>query len=189
MAQKRFRARGGGEIGDLIRHQAEIGRHPDRAQSKRCKHRPEHLVAILGMDQDAVTLDTPRAASPAASADTARSISRQVQDFSPQMKPIRSPWRRAFWSAYARDSSPGATSAPSRARGGHGHSLTHRDSTITLRKTDIKHLTSTISEVPYQKALRLPARGRSSTAATCRSTPSGGWTAFTARRSPCSAGI
>jgi len=33
----------------------------------------------------------------AASAETARSISRQVHDRSPQMKPMRSPCRRAFW--------------------------------------------------------------------------------------------
>src|SRR5260370_24656677 len=38
----------------------------------------------------------PRAASAAASAETRPSISRQVQDFSPQMRPTRSPYRRAF---------------------------------------------------------------------------------------------
>src|SRR6266568_1676418 len=42
-------------------------------------------------------LAMPRAASAAASAETRRSISRQVQDFSPQIKPTRSPCRRAFW--------------------------------------------------------------------------------------------
>src|SRR3984957_9484000 len=42
-------------------------------------------------------LTMPRAASAAASAETLASISRQVQDRSPQMKPVRSPWRRAFW--------------------------------------------------------------------------------------------
>src|ERR1700676_5694030 len=42
-------------------------------------------------------LTMPRATSAAASAETRRSISRQVQDRSPQMKPTRSPWRRAFW--------------------------------------------------------------------------------------------
>src|SRR5258705_6955268 len=41
-------------------------------------------------------LAMPRAASAAASAETRPSISRQVQDFSPQMRPTRSPWRRAF---------------------------------------------------------------------------------------------
>ena len=57
VAQKRLGAGGGGEIGDLVRHQPEIGRHPDRAEPERREHRPEHLVAILGMDQDAVALD------------------------------------------------------------------------------------------------------------------------------------
>src|ERR1700743_1784086 len=42
-------------------------------------------------------LTMPRAASAAASAETCPSISRQVQDLSPQMKPKRSPCRRAFW--------------------------------------------------------------------------------------------
>src|SRR5258705_13633847 len=37
-----------------------------------------------------------RPASAAASAETRPSISRQVQDFSPQLRPTRSPWRRAF---------------------------------------------------------------------------------------------
>src|ERR1035437_1562683 len=50
-------AGGGGEIRNLVRHQPEIGRHPDRAEPERCKHRPEHLVAILGMDEDAVAFD------------------------------------------------------------------------------------------------------------------------------------
>src|SRR5690349_12006650 len=39
----------------------------------------------------------PRAVRPAASAEAWASISRQVQDLSPQMKPVRSAWRRAFW--------------------------------------------------------------------------------------------
>src|SRR6266480_697925 len=42
-------------------------------------------------------LAIPRAASAAASAETRRSISRQVQDRSPQIRPTRSPCRRAFW--------------------------------------------------------------------------------------------
>src|ERR1700744_639560 len=42
-------------------------------------------------------LPMPRAASAAASAETCASISRQVQRFSAQIKPGRSPWRRAFW--------------------------------------------------------------------------------------------
>src|ERR1700733_1639038 len=42
-------------------------------------------------------LTTPRAASAAANAETFASISRQVQQRSPQMKPRRSPCRRAFW--------------------------------------------------------------------------------------------
>ena len=44
------------EIGHLVRHQAEIGGHPDRAEPERGEHRPEHLVAILGMHEDAVAL-------------------------------------------------------------------------------------------------------------------------------------
>ena len=56
VAQKRLGAGGGGEISDLVRHQPEIGRHPDRAEPERGEHRPEHLVAILGMHQDAVAL-------------------------------------------------------------------------------------------------------------------------------------
>ncbi|MFK4400874.1 hypothetical protein ABIF31_007431 [Bradyrhizobium elkanii] len=39
----------------------------------------------------------PRAANAAASAETFWSIWRQDQAFSFQMKPGRSPWRRAFW--------------------------------------------------------------------------------------------
>ncbi len=61
VTQKCFRARGGREIGDLVRHQPKIGRHPDRAQTKGRKHRPEHLVAIFRVHQDAVALgDAPR---------------------------------------------------------------------------------------------------------------------------------
>ncbi len=59
MTEERFRAGGGGEIGDLVRHQAEIGRHPDRPEPEGRKHRPEHLVAILGMHEDAVALGDP----------------------------------------------------------------------------------------------------------------------------------
>jgi hypothetical protein len=87
VAQKRLGAGGGGEIGDLVRHQAEIGRHPDRAEPERREHRPEHLVAILGMHQQPVALGDAARGQAAASAETARSISRQVQDLSPQMKP------------------------------------------------------------------------------------------------------
>src|ERR1700730_18414283 len=42
-------------------------------------------------------LTMPRAARAAASAETSPSISRQFQDRSPQIKPTRSPWRRALW--------------------------------------------------------------------------------------------
>ena len=56
MTEERLGAGGGGEIGDLVRHQAEIGRHPDGAEPEGRKHRPEHLVAILGMHEDAVAL-------------------------------------------------------------------------------------------------------------------------------------
>jgi hypothetical protein len=57
VTQKRFRAGSGREIDDFVRHQPEIGRHPDRAEPERREHRPEHLLAILGMNQDAVALD------------------------------------------------------------------------------------------------------------------------------------
>ena len=56
VAQERLRAGGLREIGDLIRHQAEIGGHPDRTEPERGEHREEHLVAVLGMDEDAVAL-------------------------------------------------------------------------------------------------------------------------------------
>ena len=56
MTQKRLGAGGGREPGDLVRHQPEIGRHPDRAEPEGGEHRPEHLVAILGMHEDAVAL-------------------------------------------------------------------------------------------------------------------------------------
>ena len=59
MAQEGLGAGGAGEIGDLIRHQAEIGRHPHRAEPERREHRPEHLVAVFGMNQDAFALDYP----------------------------------------------------------------------------------------------------------------------------------
>ena len=44
------------EIGDLVRRLAEIRRHPDRAEPEAREHRLEHLVAILGLHQDAVAL-------------------------------------------------------------------------------------------------------------------------------------
>jgi hypothetical protein len=56
VTQKRFCAGRARKIGDFIRHQPKIGRHPHRAQPERGKHRPEHLVAILGMNEDAVAL-------------------------------------------------------------------------------------------------------------------------------------
>ena len=56
VAQKRLGAGRGGEPGDFVRHQPEIGRHPDRAEPEGREHRPEHLVAILGMHEDAVAL-------------------------------------------------------------------------------------------------------------------------------------
>ena len=57
VAQERLGAGGRREIGHLVRHQPEIGGNPDRAEPERREHRPEHLVAILGMHQDAVALD------------------------------------------------------------------------------------------------------------------------------------
>jgi hypothetical protein len=56
VAEERLRAREGGEVGNLVRHQPEIGRHPHRAQPEGGEHRPEHLVAILGMDENPVAL-------------------------------------------------------------------------------------------------------------------------------------
>ena len=56
MTEKRLRAGCRAEISDFIRHQAEIGGHPDRAEPERREHRPEHLLAILGMHEDAVAL-------------------------------------------------------------------------------------------------------------------------------------
>src|SRR5260221_9108356 len=56
MAKERLGAGGGGKPGDLVGHQPEIGGHPDRAQPERGKHRPEHLVAIPGMNENAIAL-------------------------------------------------------------------------------------------------------------------------------------
>ena len=96
MAQKRLGAGSRREIGHLVRHQAEIGGHPDRAEPEGGEHREEHLLAILGMHEDAVALgDAAR-----------RKRGRQRRDLrvdlapgpalSPQMNPARSPCRRAF---------------------------------------------------------------------------------------------
>ena len=104
VAKERLRAGGGGEIGDLVRHQAEIGRHPDRAEPERRKHRPEHLVAILGMHQDAVALgDAARRQVPPPAprrGDRSRARSRIAR---PRSKPTRSPCRRAFWVSKMRE--------------------------------------------------------------------------------------
>src|ERR1700694_4206500 len=54
MTKKRLGAGGRGEPGNLVRHQPEIGRHPYRAEPERSKHRAEHLVAIHGMNKDAI---------------------------------------------------------------------------------------------------------------------------------------
>jgi hypothetical protein len=40
----------------LVRHQPEVGRHPDGAETEGCEHREEHLVAVLGMDEQPVAL-------------------------------------------------------------------------------------------------------------------------------------
>jgi len=45
-----------GEIGDFIRRQTKIGRHPDRAEPKAREHALEHLIAVLRLHQDAVAL-------------------------------------------------------------------------------------------------------------------------------------
>ena len=91
VAQERLGAGGGREIRHLVRHQPEIGGNPDRAEPEGCKHRPEHLVAILGMDQDAVALDDAACCERRRQRRDTASISRQLQDRSPQMKPGRSP--------------------------------------------------------------------------------------------------
>ena len=44
------------EIGDLTRRLPEVRRHPDRAEPEAGEHRLEHLVAVLGLHQDAVAL-------------------------------------------------------------------------------------------------------------------------------------
>src|SRR5215831_3749013 len=64
VAQKGLCAGSAREIGHFVRHQAEIGRHPHRAETKGGKHRPEHLLAILRMHEYAVVLsDAARAKS------------------------------------------------------------------------------------------------------------------------------
>ena len=96
VAQERLGARRPRQVGDLVRHQAEIGWHPDRAEPEGGEHRPEHLVAILGMDQDTVTLDDAARRQRRRQRGDAGSISRQVHERSPMMKPTRSPCRREF---------------------------------------------------------------------------------------------
>jgi hypothetical protein len=54
VAQKGLCAGSARKIGHFVRHQAEIGGHPHRAETKGGKHRPEHLLAILGMHEDTV---------------------------------------------------------------------------------------------------------------------------------------
>ena len=44
------------EIGHLARRLPEVRRHPDRAEPEAGEHRLEHLVAVLGLHQDAVAL-------------------------------------------------------------------------------------------------------------------------------------
>ena len=43
------------EIGNLTRRLPEVRRHPDRADPEAGEHRLEHLVAVLGLHQDAIT--------------------------------------------------------------------------------------------------------------------------------------
>ena len=45
-----------GEIGDLVGRLTKIRRHIDRADAKTGEHRLEHLIAVLGLHQDAVAL-------------------------------------------------------------------------------------------------------------------------------------
>ena len=47
-------AAGGSEVGDLRRGLPEIGGHPDRAEAEAGEHGLEHLVAVAGLDEDAV---------------------------------------------------------------------------------------------------------------------------------------
>ena len=135
MAQKSLRAGGGGEIGDLVRHQAEIGRHPDRAEPKGREHRPEHLVAIFGMHQDAVALgDAPRgearrqrgdvavdlAPGPGSVApDEARAVAMAAGILGQHMRQVHHPARHPRQAA---------------ARGGNSHGFSHRESTIRFEK-------------------------------------------------------
>ena len=97
VAEERLGAGRGREIGHLVRHQPEIGRHPDRAEPEGREHRPEHLVAILGMHQDAVALDdAARGERRRQRRNAARRSRARSRISSPQTKPMRSPWRRAF---------------------------------------------------------------------------------------------
>ena len=68
------------QIGDLRRGQAEIGRHPDRAQHPGREHRLQHGVGIARMQQNAIACRTPRAASAAGAAWTRRLNSRPGPD-------------------------------------------------------------------------------------------------------------
>ncbi|KAL8947037.1 MAG: hypothetical protein Q9222_006636, partial [Ikaeria aurantiellina] len=52
--QQRAGSGRGREIGDVVRQQAEIGRHPDRADAKAGPHRFEHEVAVLRLHDDTV---------------------------------------------------------------------------------------------------------------------------------------
>ena len=47
------------QIGDLVRRLAEVRRHPDGAEPEAGEHRFEHLVAVLGLHQHAVSLSDP----------------------------------------------------------------------------------------------------------------------------------
>ena len=55
-ADHRRRAARLGEVGDLARRLAEVGRHPDRAQAKAGEHRLEELVAVPRLDEHAIAL-------------------------------------------------------------------------------------------------------------------------------------
>src|SRR6185312_13562352 len=57
MAEKRLGTGGLREISDLVRHEAKIGGNPDRTETEGRKHRPEHLVAVLGVNENAVAFD------------------------------------------------------------------------------------------------------------------------------------
>ena len=148
VAQERSGAGGGREPGHFVRHQAEVGRHPDRAQTKGCEHRPEHLVAVLRVDQDAVAL------ADAARAQCRRQRRHRSIDLAPGPGPVAPDEALAVaMPPCVLGQEMGQIHHPARhprqpaARRGHRHGLAHwtpatpaaraLHKTITLRMTDM----------------------------------------------------